>query len=289
MKTNKSTYNRIIKSLENEIEKLQETTKTHDGTSLGKIKENLEECTKDLGGETRGLNYDIIDDEGYGIEFDLESAIKEVERHGDDPEKIKGNWHRVVGPTTYYWADLDGKIINKEDIVSIPESGDSELGDMLIPNAKQIMDLLVKNEEGEYLMRGIHQVSNNYTRMSVLRNDKFNEENEKQLKDISSSFEKASKKYKQDYNKEYDRNYRDLMKEYSEDKFPITVNGQKIEYSKENVVKIVTDKARRQTIENIGSFEKSVLEGQNFYEKFESCNVKFKVSRKQTKTVNPFE
>lgn len=259
---------------------LEEIEKTHDGTSMSHIKPIIEDFIKENVPENNAHNRNLIADENGKI---LNTAkYSDVEK--GEPWSYKGyedhkNLHFI-----------SNKIAGN---LTVGESGSGRAyeqndGSTMMPHEEDFLMLTQKNNDGEYLFRSCNLVSGNGTVISLLRNNQFNQDNENALAEVMPEYKKATRTYFNEYNDKLNENY-NRIKENKE--YPSRIDGHEIDTTNEYVVdKVIMDMARRQTINDVGTFEDVVLEKSGLGEKLETeCNIKVRSSRKNTVKLSPFE
>lgn len=253
---------------------------------MSKLNESLDDFTKENGWFTSGGGrLEVYDENG-----------KQVKDYHIPSDNSKYEFNNVTtGEAHIITTDNE-----KGTRTRIPESGSytnqgdgfsdwkgRQPGYTVIPNADDLEKLTAKNENGEYLVRSMSVASHNGTRMSVVRNNKFSSDDEANFKQVNKELTKATQDYDFDFQETYSKNFEKAKSEISKDDFPMTIDGKDVAYYPQVVNSIAMDKARRETIKEIGTFEQNVLENQGFYDKYEQCNVKFRVSRKNTEQFSP--
>ena len=235
-------YNTILKIIE------QETYKTHDGTSLGKIKQSLNQWAE----QHRTQKYEEIalyDNNGKLIHTTTDEDRNFCEIKKEDFDKIFNQDKNKLLHLTHNHPNL-----YIDDIPTYFSITDKNLF------------LYVKNADGEPCFRSISAETKNGWRTTFIKNNKFNEDNE-----ISFSF--AFDKYNQSC-KDYYEKYSKLKMKYGKEHF------------KESKEKGLTGKqfekeAIEHTTKKLGTLQE-YLEKEGVFKDFEECNCKLRFARSKT-------
>ena len=260
----KKIYNIILKSIEDEI------TKTHDGTSMGVIGSFLDDWSKEhIRDYTR--TFAIMDENG-----NIVRSMDDIK--GVNPTLFSYNTevHQAYKENDAKDLHLICSGVNNIERIEIPEAG----GDMFIPEeANGPLWLLRGDEMGDYRnLRSVTMVSPNGTRTTFIRNDKFSPENHEAYSKTLKDMREATMEYRKDYINTYEQKVQEMINNTN---LPIKVNGIEI-YSPDTLLGIYLNKAKRETTKELGTWEQTVLKGQGFDKQLEECNIKARVSRKNT-------
>lgn len=236
----------ILKVIEKEL------TKTHDGTSMGKIGPVLDEWME----KRHTMSCAGFDENGkkvYETKVSTPNAGPSLLTSEMDGE-IK-NIHCITNNT-------QGGIIKEGSSATI-QTGD---GVLLVLGQNQLNSLTRKNENGDYMFRSFSLVSQDNTRMTVLRNDSFNKENHKEYKETINDFHKQTKLYNTTFDKKVKNKVQSML---DNNDYPPEMEGKKVSE--------LTDYARKEVIKEYGTWEEQVYNKGNFSERFENCNTKFRI------------
>lgn len=285
-------------------------TKTHDGTSMGKIGPVLdawgEKTTNwfmekevsvfDSDGKERGSRIGTRTGGPWSCKIDNETVYRDDE--WVTPQDFSDN----SGYTNMHWIEtsVEGREGHKYDIgTTIKESGAVSLheqaganvprdehplhnegtcGVLTVPSQLQLNQLCSKNENGEYALKSYSMVSRNGTRITAIKNDSFNTENEAPYKQVTKDLEKATINYSDTYQKTYSDIAQRMIDNHE---YPDSINGHKL-IRPYDIRCYVEHKAQQETLNQIGTWEQNVLKGQGFDKRMEDQNVKIRVSRVNT-------
>lgn len=207
-------------------------TKTHDGTSMGKIGPALDEWAKKsfrrqaLFDENGKLISDIsIEDRGWN---DSNHMWKDY----IDTDTKNLNYIRAWQTTFGYFKET---------------TDDKGIYPLYDGNILRLSN--EKNKNGDYLLRSYSTVGPNGVRMTAIRGDKFNEEDEKKLKIAARHYDSIQKFYRREYYVIYDN-------------------------LKNNI-----DNPAEETIRKIGTY-KERLEKEGVLQELEDCHIKIRWSKK---------
>lgn len=236
----------IIKAIEEDL------SKTHDGTSMGKIGPILDDWMENRYAMTCA-GFDENGKKVYETRVSTPSAgpgLLEAEM-GDEIKNI----HCITNNT-------QGSIIKEGPSATI-QTGD---GVLLVPGEGQLKSLTKKNKDGDYMFRSFSLVSPDNTRMTVLRNDSFSKENHKAYNETIKDFHKQTKAY----NTTFDKKVKDKVQNMLDNNdYPPEMEGKKVSE--------LTDYARKEVLKEYGSWEEQVYNKGKFPERFEQCNTKFRI------------
>lgn len=259
---NNKTYNRILKSITNEI------SKTHDGTSMGIIGPTLDDWAKEHMGDYK-RTFTIMDENGKIISSN---------------DTVNVDSSLLSFSTEIYSANEKGKAqdlhficsgVNFSEMIDIPEAG----GNMYIPEEDGFLTLLRGDEMGDYQnLRSVSMVSPNGTRTTFIRNDKFSPDNHEAYSKTLKDMREATLDYRKEYIETTEQKVQEMI---NNTKLPVTINGLEI-YSPTTLLGVYLNKASQETLKEMGTWENAVLKGQGFDKQLESCNIKARVSRKNT-------
>lgn len=166
--------------------KLNVLTKTHDGTSMGKLRNSLKDFIKQYA-RIYAVTTNVYDENGELV-FESQSPIN-IPLHNEQTQYIKRNnrenLHYVMNATTR--GDANKPILNVGSNERIETLGEWEKS-----------YLTEKNDEGNYLYRSFTLVSTNGSTISLIRNNKFNVEDETKFSEIYDNMVKKCKEYNGD-------------------------------------------------------------------------------------------
>lgn len=218
--------------------------KTHDGTSMGKIKDNLNRFAK----KYNQLDYEIAEiydsngkllkriSQKESAQVDLNEIIKEAKEKG---------W-------TGLHIEHNHPILEYENVIPSPLS---------IPDMDK---LRITNDDGEYIFQSITCESKNGFRMTLLRNDKFNIHNEGTFQNVTDyleeDYEAYLTKYKQHFQGWVDDNIKDYVKRGA--------SQEKFEKDGETY-----------TLKEIGSFKDYIFKEMDYNRLFGECNCILRISK----------
>lgn len=303
-----------IASLKSGMKTLEEIRKTHDGTSMGKVGPALDEWAEKNRENRWAISLvGIIDKNGKTIGYRIGDAIESinsirpsvtdgVEDELKDSWKTPSQFSEKTGYKDFHLIETSGRGGNEGEYtrgVNIKESGavfmgelagsnvpknehpyanEGTAGTMTVPNPYNMNKLLEKNKDGEYLVRSYSMVGNNGTRISIIRNNKFNQQNEGPYDSLANSLNKATIKYESDYQQRYREIAQNIIDNHE---YPDNIKGHKL-LRPYDIRGYVEHKAQQQALKEMGTWEQAVLKGQGFDKQFEEQNVKIRVSRKKT-------
>lgn len=217
----------------------QKLTKTHDGTSMGKIGPILDKWVKTVDSH----KCSVFDENGHQLYESLSSPS------GMTFELMRWNF---LQNKDFVYANSTNLhyITNNEDDstghnVSIQETDENgkTISVTNVPNSDKLKALTTQNDDGDYLLRSFSLASPNSTRMTVIRNNKFNEENHESYQQTIKDFDKANIEYEKEFNK------------------------------------IVKERGTVEAVKELGTWEQAVFKGQGFDKRFEDCNTKFRITK----------
>lgn len=246
---------REIADLKEGRKSLDEITKTHDGTSLGKISSVMDKWTQSKVGKRDYSSVSFTEDGQIVQGSELrENQLSDLHRMDNSGENGTYTCTRIY------------------------ENGSVEYQSTDIPHHFIMNDLMDKNKDGEYLNRSISLVSYNGTRMTVVRNNKFNDENHDMFNKTCEDMETASKEYNDMFSERWKARVQEMI---DNREFPNKIKGHNLS-SPIYLSHYLEHKAKQEVLKDMGTWEQNVLKGQGFDKRFEECNTKFRVSRKYT-------
>ena len=165
MKTNKPLYDIIIKSIDDEL------AKTHDGTSMGTLRNNLKEFISEYGNDERRVEQ-VVSDDGKILK-------KKTQKVG---------WkNREKQLITDYDGSTDSHLIIKQSMGNVHNTltWDGE-DDYQFFEKKEMEQLLSQNKDGNDVFRSItkvHGYNDNNSSITIIKNNSFNPEKYQELCD----------------------------------------------------------------------------------------------------------
>ena len=228
----------LIKTIEKNL------NKTHDGTSLGPIRNQLNNFAK---------KYNQLDHEEASIYGADGKEIKHLTQNESDQVDL----HEIT------------EYLNKEKIIGchithnhpILHYADTVPSPLSIPD----MDMLrIKNDEGEYIYQSITCESKNGYRMTLIKNNNFGPEDETEFEIQTEHFNESCNAYYETFRK-YNKDWSIAhMKEYYNKGYTLE------EFRKESI---------KHTLEELGTFKDFIYEQRDYDEYFAKCNCKLKITR----------
>lgn len=239
-----SLYETVLKAIDREL------TKTHDGTSMGQLKGAINKFADKYAKELRGYAK-IIDKNHKRVSDDIE--------YSDDFGRNKNNipYDEL--------DDVDNHIIKTR----IPYTGygnsvlndfydETHLKDFTPMPYDDMVEIMKKNEDGEYLFQSSTLISNNQSYMSLLRNNDFSASDEKQ-------FEALCKEFRNDVeNSEWANQWEDTFRQIQEEDPFLFVHN--------DLDEVCSNRMREQT--GYGTM-REYLKSRDYETKFKDCNVRF--------------
>ena len=223
---------------------INEAVKTHDGTSLGKVRNNLNKFAQ---------KYNQLDHEEASI-YNAEG--KEI-RHINQDQDTQVDLNEITeylnkeGITGCH-IDHNHPILHYADVIPSPLS---------IPD----MDMLrIKNDKGEYIYQSISCESKNGYRMTLIKNKNFSPKDEKRFQIETDHFNESCNAYYEafkKYNKDWSHAH---AKEYHEKGYTLD------QFRKESV---------KQTVKELGTFEDFIFNERGYDKTFEDCNCKLRITK----------
>lgn len=183
-------YYNIIKAIDEEL------SKTHDGTSSGAIRGSIKEFARKYA-DSVDKHIVIYDERGYEI------------KHLQGTEE---NYYDVEVP---YGEIKDMSNLHMVSNVSI----DDIYGEHRVANGVSILNpddigmLVQKNGQGDYLVKSNTLVSPNNQSMTLIKNDKFNKDNEKGLMKVAEDMNKDYNRFIDERNKVASEKFEELRRE----------------------------------------------------------------------------
>ena len=222
---------------------INETVKTHDGTSLGKIRTPLDKIAEKIREKKKEQAY-ILDENGNIIQH-KQGTKNEVEL---DTETLK---------------------YENQKNLHITHNHPSEITLDDIPTTLSHADLLMlntTNNNGDYIFRSISAEAPNGTRITLIRNNKFNESNEYDYQFAVNKYSRASTQYKK------------LVLQKTEEAMFNKVQQYKTDHPHESIPHMELEvETRKEVIKEIGSLN-SYLEKEGVLKSFEDCNCKLRIT-----------
>ena len=217
--------------------------KTHDGTSLGKIRPPLDNIAPKIRNKKKEQAY-ILTENG------------EIIRHK------RGTKNGVI---------IDDKTLIDENRknLHLTHNHPSELTIDNIPTTLSTEDmegLIMKNNNGEYLFRSISAEAPNGTRVTLLHNNKFNESNEADFHKAMTNYHTKCFQYKGLILLKTKKAMFDKVQQYKFDHPHESIPHMKMEIE-----------TRKQVIKEMGSLE-NYLQKEGVMKDFEDCNCKLRIT-----------
>ncbi len=243
---------------------LNQIIKTHDGTSITPVK--------------NGINHFISE---YGNSWFHHMGI--YDNNGKELTHIK------------YDENEDKQFIN--DKIKLPTGkelhimkcgGDTETArefqkdenqkNRLLLHKGDIQSLLETDGEGGYKVRSVTVSGNNKETMTLLRNNKFNEENHQEVLKVTEDMNKDCHDYNIKFNKELYRNYYKLKEEWENNPNDNRTSSEALEYFRKE--------AYNQTVKNIGGDMYDFLNEKGYPQRYDNCNCKLRIRKNEDLTFN---
>lgn len=241
---------------------IKEIQKTHDGTSMGKIrsvinkwaKENYDEAVlMDIGNTARPWNYRW---EKLNVTFD-ENGNQLTQNYFDrnDPTaSYKVAWQNLYEPQKQgdiHYVTTEGEQNGHSDGIPVP--------------GYDFGSITQKNENGEFYIRSETIVGEGGSYVTAIRNNDFSDEDIAKYNEVRIKMGHASYEYMNKYNSIISSEQRqayEMMREGNEE------GGRKL-----------LAEADEKAVNEIGTWEENVLDGQGYRDKLAECNVKIRISR----------
>ena len=225
---------------------INETVKTHDGTSLGKVRNNLNRFAR---------KYNQLDHEEASIYNADGKEIKHLTQNESDQVDLNKITEQLDNEgVTGCHIDHNHPILHYADVIPSPLS---------IPD----MDMLrIKNKNGDYIYQSISCESKNGYRMTLIKNKNFNEQDEKLFQIETSHFNESCNDYYEAFRKHSKDWSHAHAKEYHEKGYTLE------EFRKESI---------KQTISELGTFEDFIFHERGYDKAFKNCNCKLRITRTQ--------
>lgn len=237
-------YSAIIDIIDSYLEK------THDGTSMSKINSSLDNFAEKYG--------QIKDHEEISFYTDNGKEIMHLvgQEHGVDDKTLK--------PLTDKLEEENYTDVHVDH--NHPTVWDTNVPTFLSEN--DMLTLMETNNDGDYIYRSISAESPNGSRMTIIRNDKFNNEDHTMFKEVIQKINRESLHYSIiTYKDAHMKALQQLSKEY-------TGNNKK-EYLKS---KEFHKKADDLAIKKVGTLE-DYLKNQGLYDELSSVNCKLRIKQ----------
>ena len=237
-----------ISELKNETKTLDEIIKTHDGTSMGgaygkSLKKFIEEYADD-----------------YEKHIKIYNSNNETLTHIVDGEYNYNNGIFIDLPLKDYKNEKDLHIISNIGIYEALGENHYIINGMSIPLPQDVEPLLEKNNDGEYLVRSNTIVCPDKSSLTLIKNNKFNSENEDMLNETIRRM-----------NDDYDDFIHKRREAYNE-KFSQLTAG------KWDNLEQVEQESYKYANEKIGTVEDFLKQGKYDVD-LEKCNVRFAVRK----------
>ena len=217
--------------------------KTHDGTSLGKIRHSLDNIAPKIRNKKKEQAY-ILDENGNTIQH------KQGTKNGVE-------------------IDTDTLQYENQKNLHITHNHPAEMTLDDIPTTLSHADLLIlntKNNDGDYIFRSISAEDPNGTRITLIRNNKFNETNE-------YDYQMAVNKY---FNKSIQ--YKQLVLQKTKQIMFNKVQQYKVDHPHESIPHMKMEvETRKEVIKEIGTL-KGYLKKEGAIKSFEDCNCKLRIT-----------
>lgn len=233
-------YDNTIKIIEDYL-----MEKTHDGTSMGRIKKPLNQFAE---------KYSQLDHEEASIYDKDGKELEHINQNKDTSVDLNEmtEYLNKEGITGCH-IDHNHPILHYKDVIPSPLS---------IPD----MDMLrIKNDDGEYIYQSISCESMNGYRMTLLRNNKFSEKDEARFQTETAHFDESCRAYYEAFTKMSKDWGTHHMKEYYE-------QGYSLEEFR--------DACTKYALGELGSFEDFIFEQRNYDKAFEECNCKLRITKR---------
>lgn len=222
---------------------INESVKTHDGTSLGTIRTSLDKIAPKIRNKKKEQAY-ILDEEG--------NIIQHKRGTGDSVE-----------------IDTDTLQYENQKGLHITHNHPSDLTLDDIPTTLSHADLLIlntTNNDGDYIFRSISAENPNGTRITLIRNNKFNETNEYDYHMAVNKYFNISIQYKQLILQKTKQAMYNKVQQYKADHPHESIPHMKMEVE-----------TRKEVIKEIGSLS-NYLKKEGVIKSFEDCNCKLRIT-----------
>ena len=262
-------FKHIIRAIENDI------NKTHDGTSLGKVRSAISQwaatyCTAtmdgrmdDYGGTNTLVPNAVFDKRGRKIAETFQDT-EHMEGHYATADLTRAQKHEG----DLHFVDAEGRYMPQVDGLPVP--------------AYCFQSIMKKNEEGEYYIRSETIVGEEGGYVTAIRNDNFGPENEGAVKKLLNNMTEdgfnATTTFTapggEDGFKWRDKYDKGIQKENDRaDNWEMKGKHEKAEQIRKD--------AHSKVINKIGTWEQAVYEGKGYKEQFEEQNVKIRTTRNE--------
>lgn len=247
-------------------------TKTHDGTSMGPLRQKIKDFYRRYGTDDEVI-INVYDDdhstaraEHYGNVFDsdyydpdeayLIEEVKDLEI--TDGHIIRNIGHEYVDFThPYSYESLD----KYEDMYSAPNTHDLE-------------QLTAKNDEGEYMFRSMTLVSPNGASISFIKDNQFSSEDEKGFMELVEKYNLDCYDYSNKYSADVDDNRNGIVEERN-----AIEGGVEWRLDPKEHFKVNDDSIKRTTEQNGTLYD--FIKDNGYEDDFEKYHVKVRIRGKE--------
>ena len=222
---------------------INESVKTHDGTSLGKIRTSLDKIAPKIRNKKKEQAY-ILDEDGNIIQH------KRGTKNGVeiDEDTLKEEKHKNLHVTHNHPSDL-----TLDNIPTTFSEDDMEA-------------LLTKNNDDDYLFRSISAESPNGTRITLIHNNNFNEADENNYRNAMGKYIAKSFQYKTLILQKTKQIMYDKVQQYKADHPHESIPHMKMEIE-----------TRKQIIKEMGGLD-DYFKKEGVFKAFEDCNCKLRIT-----------
>ena len=227
--------------------------KTHDGTSLGVLRGSLNYFIEKFGKDSE-QNIMVMEADG--------STRAELYRPSDEHESLDINFEEEFGNAKDYHLIKNPDFDNWDDLHDYGfyyDGGNGSWEESFTPMTKDdMLDLLSKNNDGDYIFQSSTLTSNGGGYMSLLRNNDFSKSDEKRFKEVVKEFQNDVQK--SDWSKKADKIFDEIQDEHEHD---LPINELYVELGK---------RMKKET--GYGTL-REYLASRDYESKFKDCNVRF--------------
>lgn len=237
-------YSTLLKVIEKSI------NKTHDGTSMGKLKGTInkfaDKYSKELDGyaEIIDKNYKRVSDD---IKYSDDFGRNKNNIPYDELDDVDNHIIKTRVPYTGYGNSV---LNNFYDETHLKTFTSMPYDDM--------MEIMKKNDDGEYLFQSSTLISNNKSYMTLLRNNDFSEDDEKKFQSVCKEFRSDVE------NSDWAKQWKDTFRQIQEEDPSLFVHN--------DLDEVCSNRMREQT--GYGTM-REYLESRDYETKFKDCNVLF--------------
>ena len=240
----------------------QQTKKTHDGTSMGKVRTAMSQWAKD------NWDKEWYNDRGGGVRDWLGGWLKPNVTLDKNGKIIAKDWFATDEISYGHGFSYNNLTENQKTEVHFidtdPAKSSAHADGLPIPGFS-FGNITRKNEKGEFYIRSDTIVGEGGSYITAIRNDDFNESNLQEYETLRVNMGMASYNYKSQYSSLV------LQDQWKAKKL--------MENGREDEARQVLKKADERAVKELGTWEENVLEKQGYREKLANCNVKIRITR----------